>query len=49
MTSYQKATFNFNILNISSIWQGQHIWETEGAETLYRSKGLQTIMSANEK
>lgn len=46
-TPYKKAALNFNISNINTIWRWKHIWETEGAETLYRSKGQQAIMSAN--
>ncbi len=37
--SYPKTALHFNISNVGTIWQWQHIWETEGADALYRSKG----------
>ncbi|WDC91534.1 IS3 family transposase [Latilactobacillus curvatus] len=47
--SYPKTALHFNISNVGTIWQWQHIWETEGADALYRSKGRQTIMSADKQ
>ncbi|MCT2880620.1 helix-turn-helix domain-containing protein, partial [Latilactobacillus curvatus] len=34
--SYPKTVLHFNISNVGTIWQWQHIWETEGADALYR-------------
>ena len=47
--SYPKTALHFNISNVGTIWQWQHIWETEGADALYRSKGRQTIMTADKQ
>lgn len=47
--SYPKTALHFNISNVGTIWQWQHIWETEGADALYRFKGRQTIMSADKQ
>jgi hypothetical protein len=47
--SYPKTALHFNISNVGTIWHWQHICETEGVEALYRSKGRQTIMSANKQ
>lgn len=47
--SYPKTALHFNISNVGTIWQWQHILETEGADALYRSKGRQIIMSADKQ
>lgn len=47
--SYPKTALHFNISNVGTIWQWQHIWETEGVDALFRSKGRQIIMSTDKQ
>ena len=47
--SYPETALHFNVSNVGTIWQWQHLFDTEGVEALYRSKGRIKIMTADKQ
>lgn len=47
--SYPKTALHFNISNVGTIWQWQHIWETEGADALVPKDGKQLCQLINNQ
>ena len=47
--SYPKTALHFNISNVGTIWQWQHIWETKGADALVPKDGKQLCQLINNQ